>query len=382
MLKKGIVLESIFDEYTIIEQIGQGGNATVFKANNTDNEIYAIKVIDRNKANKKSIKRFKNEIYFCLKNEHPNIIKVLDYGKYINGNLNCIFYVMPYYESTLKGIIKESIKPEIIIDIYMKILSGIEFAHKNKVWHRDIKPENILYSKSTKEIVIADFGIAHFYENQIKTIVETKITERLANFLYAAPEQKTDTQLVNGRADIYALGLILNEMFTKKIIHGTNYIKIGDIDSNYSYLDDLVERLIIQKPEDRLYPVRIIKTELMINSSIASKNIELEKIINTEIFKEDANDTFTEPEIIDMNYADGNLNIFLDKITPDLWNQLLVSGRYSHSHSSHYSPRTFNAGICKEKKSTYFSAVLQEKDNHLVESIYTSFKSWIPDYTK
>jgi eukaryotic-like serine/threonine-protein kinase len=74
------------------------------------------------------------------------------------------------------------------------------------VFHRDLKPENILYDRNADRLVVADFGIAHFEEDQLLTAVETKDRERLANFKYAAPEQGIRGRPVDHRADIFAFG--------------------------------------------------------------------------------------------------------------------------------------------------------------------------------
>jgi serine/threonine-protein kinase len=82
-----------------------------------------------------------------------------------------------------------------------------------------LKPENLLVSAQNR-IVVADFGIAHFREEHMLTAIETRATERLANYRYSAPKQRTPGATVDERADIFALGYILNEMFTTDVPHG------------------------------------------------------------------------------------------------------------------------------------------------------------------
>jgi len=101
----------------------------------------------------------------------------------------------------------------------------------NNVFHRDIKPANILQSHD-EEIVVADFGIAHFHEEHLRTLVDTHPNERLANFGYSAPEQRKRGSTVDQRADVYALGLILNEMFTRHVPQGSGYADIRGIAPN------------------------------------------------------------------------------------------------------------------------------------------------------
>src|SRR3981081_1724934 len=101
-----------------------------------------------------------------------------------------------------------------VLPLFVKILDGVEAAHLQGVIHRDLKPENILVDSKGAHPAIADFGIASFTEDLLVTSVETAPTQRLANFQYAAPEQRLGGRTVRDTADIYALGLILNEMFT------------------------------------------------------------------------------------------------------------------------------------------------------------------------
>lgn len=97
---------------------------------------------------------------------------------------------MPLFDVSLRTLMREGVDPEKILPYFGQILDGIEAAHLFKVVHRDLKPENILFHKGTGTRVIADFGIAHFQEERLITAVETKDGDRLANFLYAAPEQR------------------------------------------------------------------------------------------------------------------------------------------------------------------------------------------------
>lgn len=137
---------------------------------------------------------------------------------------------------------------------------GLKYAHEKGAYHRDIKPENILFLDETNNAVIADFGIAHFCEEDIIASVKTKASDRMANFQYAAPEQriKGNAKNVDGRADVYSAGLILVEMFTGELVGAGNYTKISKVAPEYKYLDDVFNELFCQNPNDRLYPVDAI----------------------------------------------------------------------------------------------------------------------------
>ena len=254
-LNKGDRVYSAFETYTISEFIAQGGNGKVYKAEDSRNRIIAIKVVLREQGSK--LARFSNEINFCERNQNRNIIEIYDHGTI--GN-NMIFYVMPLAKETLRDRIKKHIQHSDAEEIFINILYGLKYAHEKGAYHRDIKPENILFLDETNNAVIADFGIAHFCEEDIIASVKTKASDRMANFQYAAPEQriKGNAKNVDGRADVYAAGLILVEMFTGELVGAGNYTKISKVAPEYKYLDDVFNELFCQNPNDRLYPVDAI----------------------------------------------------------------------------------------------------------------------------
>jgi serine/threonine protein kinase len=193
-----------FNTYTVEELLGDGGSGAVYHVKDGDGNSRALKVLKPNLGSKK-LRRFKNEIAFCLATEHRNIIHVLDYGRDISADRSSSFYVMPLYSGTLRSLILEGISPEGVLALFTQVLDGIEAAHLLGAVHRDLKPENILYEPDTNTLVIADFGIAKFKEEDLYTAVETKDRDRLANFAYSSPEQRSRGRLVDHRADIYAL---------------------------------------------------------------------------------------------------------------------------------------------------------------------------------
>jgi serine/threonine protein kinase len=246
-----------FDKYTVVKPIGAGGSGTVFEVADLDGKRLALKVLTH--ASRSKLQRFKNEINFCFKPVSKQIIQVLDFGTTDDGSL---FYVMPLYSSSLKERIKTGIKPAEVLALFSQILDGVEAAHLLGVYHRDLKPANLLYAGSN-EVVVADFGIAHFQEHDLQTLVETESNERLANFRYSSPEQRTPGAAVDQRADIFALGLILNEMFTGHVPQGTGYTEIKSVVPEFGYLDALVEIMIRHHAADRLQSVRSVKEELI-----------------------------------------------------------------------------------------------------------------------
>lgn len=268
--------------YELVETIGNGGSGVVWKAQCNGNE-YAIKVINSNSNNK--IKRFKNEIEFCKTINHKNIIKIIADGEH--NHKPC--YVMPLYPQTFRDLIDIEKDENVLISFILKLCGALKYIHKKRIFHRDIKPENILIKG--KELVLADFGIAHF-----KSFKLTKKGDLLANRNYAAPEQrkKGNADNISEAADIFALGLIINECFTKQYLLGSDFKLISDTYPLYAELDNLVTNMIRQNPEDRPSVDSIITEIKFIHNKIKQSledvaNVLSEKIqlphIKTSVFK-------------------------------------------------------------------------------------------------
>lgn len=250
-----------FATYEETGRLGNGGSGQVFKVRDDEGNIFALKLIDPAKVTADKLKRFRNEISFCEKNAHRNIVTVLDHGLYIDGAERHPFYVMPCYPKSLRDSMREGVGPEEALRIFTQILDGVSAAHDKKVVHRDLKPENILVADDGG-IVVADFGIARFDEEDLITAVETKAQQRLANFQYAAPEQRVKGGVVDFRSDIYALGLILNELFTRSIPQGSGYETIGKVSPAFGYLDEIVDLMIRQDPRQRPSALSDIKAKI------------------------------------------------------------------------------------------------------------------------
>src|SRR4030043_581398 len=205
-LKKPLIFKTTFSVYVAKEIIGQGGSGRIFRALDEADNPWAIKLLDPQKLSKEGVKRFKNELTFCSNNKHPNVLTVVDHGIFVEDNklgISSPFYVMPVYSCSLRRLINDGIPKDKVLPYFSNILDGIEAAHLQRITHRDLKPENILCDETKNNLVIADFGIAQFEEEELFTAVETKDSERLANFQYAAPEQRGRGQRVDHRADIY-----------------------------------------------------------------------------------------------------------------------------------------------------------------------------------
>lgn len=282
-----------------------------------------------------------------------------------------MFYVMPLYADTLKNKIKVGVPHEKVLDIFVGLLEGLKFAHEHGSIHRDIKPENIMFANGSWIPVICDFGIAHFAEEDLLTVVETKGTDRMANFQYAAPEQRKRNGEVCFQTDIYALALILNEMFTGEIPQAAGHKRIASIAPDYKYLDDLFDQLFKHEPTDRLYPELSILSEMKRLAEQYQRNEEKERlkaVVNEVIEPEDF-----KPLIVDIEYKKGGLHFILNTVLPDDWFQMLAYGMYDHSCMMGYDCNRLQ----KFDKNTLFMPLCAEESTSTIKTIVNYVKSWV-----
>lgn len=369
-LAKGQKIYTAFSEYELIQQIGSGGNGRVFSAQDTDGETFAIKFVEKYQSTTK-LKRFKNEINFCERHKHKNIVPVLDRGQAFLDGKDLVFYIMPLYAETLKSKIKTGIPHEKILDIFIGILNGLRFAHEHGSIHRDIKPENIMFSKDSFEPIICDFGIAHFTEEELFTVVETKATDRMANFYYAAPEQYKRDVKVYPQTDIYSAALILNEMFTGEIPQAADFTRIEAINPDYKFLDDLFDLLFKQQPEDRLYPEELIISELKVLAENHKREKEKEKL--TSIIDETISPEEFKPNIINLDYKNNELIITFDTVLPHEWFYLLTCEQYSHSSRWGYEPHN----LCRENENSISMPIRGDENKEFIKDLVGYIKSWV-----
>ncbi|MBL1411095.1 serine/threonine-protein kinase [Sphingobacterium faecale] len=267
MFKKDQIIEVEGAEYKLDKKKGEGGAGTVWTAE-SGGQQFAIKYIkSESLLNDKSgnkIARFKAEISFSKHATHRNIVKVIAEG----NHQGTPFYVMPFYSRTLRQVIDEEEKADMLIKYILKICAALKYIHRKGIRHRDIKPENILIDGNN--LVLADFGIAHFKEYGL-----TKKSDWLANRNYMAPEQKTKNNVhnVHEAADVYALGLIVNECFTKQNPAGSQFKKIADSYPLFYELDNLVENMTRNAAADRIAIDSVIAQIKFIHQQL-KKNLE------------------------------------------------------------------------------------------------------------
>lgn len=202
--------------YEVIEKIGEGGMATVYKARcKLLNRYVAIKVLkDEYASDENFVKRFRAEAQSAAALTHPNIVSVYDVGTESEGNINYI--VMELLETqTLKDYIEKNgaLSNELTLKIAAQIASALDSAHKAHIIHRDIKPQNIALNNNMVAKV-TDFGIAKITTTTSATI--TTFGNTVGSVHYFSPEHAKGGY-TDEKSDLYSLGIVMYEMATGKI---------------------------------------------------------------------------------------------------------------------------------------------------------------------
>ncbi|MCR5272830.1 MAG: Stk1 family PASTA domain-containing Ser/Thr kinase [Lachnospiraceae bacterium] len=207
MLEKGMF---VADRYEVIERVGSGGMSDVYKAmDHILGRVVAIKVLKQEFSEDTNfVRKFRSEAQSAAGLEHPNIVNIYDVG----SEDGMYYIVMEYVEGiTLKTYIekKGQLSYKEAVSIAIQVGRGIEAAHSKNIIHRDIKPQNILISTDGKAKV-TDFGIARAVSNN------TISADVMGSVHYASPEQARNG-FVDGKSDIYSLGIVMYEMVTGRV---------------------------------------------------------------------------------------------------------------------------------------------------------------------
>jgi serine/threonine protein kinase len=256
-----------FPQLEILECLGRGGMGVVYKARQkTLNRFVALKFLAPERVNDpRFADRFAREAQALAALNHPNIVTIYDFGQ--AGGF--YYLLMEFVDgANLRQLLRaRKFTPEEALAIVPPLCDALQFAHNRGIVHRDIKPENLLLDVSGR-VKVADFGIAKMLgtvsgsgqvgapaspENATQAVVGTPG--------YSAPEQKTDSQRVDSRADIYSLGVVFYEMLTgelpgKRIEPPSKKVHI-DV-----RLDAVVLRALEKTPELRWQTAEELRTQV------------------------------------------------------------------------------------------------------------------------
>lgn len=209
-------------KYEVIGMLGQGGMGKVYKVrHSTLGKEFALKVLltEEMMENREMVDRFSREARVLARLKHPNIVEVTDFDR--DESQNCWYFVMEYIAGVTLGQYlraqylrnQEPLPLPEILNLSRQIAEALDYAHSHTpaIIHRDVKPGNIMIEDRSARVVVMDFGIA-------KELGDPDLTNTgavMGTYKYASPEQIRQEQL-DGRADVYSLGMVIYEMYTNQ----------------------------------------------------------------------------------------------------------------------------------------------------------------------
>jgi serine/threonine-protein kinase len=290
------------EKYTIISQLGQGGMATVYLAN--DNKFdtrVAIKILNKVFLHNDNIrKRFIAEARNMYKMSHPNIIKVID----LIDEGDTVAFVMEHIEGeTLKEYLehKGKLSDNEIKNLFSQMLDAVGYVHEQNLVHRDIKPSNFIITPKG-QIKLLDFGIAKNTDSSSAEYTQTGTTQNMGTPMYMSPEQVKSTKHVTLKSDIYSLGVVLWQMVMGKKPYDTNttstfelQMKIvqDELPSTSKYWDSIIQKATAKDVLNRYETCLEIKKAMdkLTKKSKGSKVEDKTILVNTN------ENTFVEPNV-------------------------------------------------------------------------------------
>ena len=212
-----------FGKYKIIEEVGRGGFADVYKAVDTTlDRTVALKFLEPRLLREPTfVERFQREAKLAANLRHPNIVIIHEFG----WEAGTVYMAMEFLEGqTLQEVVLEerALPPRRIVNMVGQIASALDYAHRHGLVHRDIKPSNIMVG-ADDHVTVMDFGIA-----KAATLTALTTTGRIFGTPeYMSPEQAEGVEEPDARSDVYSLGVVVYKMFTGKVpFSGTTPLSI------------------------------------------------------------------------------------------------------------------------------------------------------------
>ena len=313
------LIGQVINNFEIKEIIGKGGMGIVYRAHHPELETdVAVKVLRAELARQPGFyERFLQEARTAARLDHPNIAKVTNFGQFDDQ----YYLMMEFIDGiSLRDLLrdnKQGIPISDIIQIFLQIADVLAFAHQSGVLHRDLKPDNILLTDSIRahlpyRAVITDFGLVKLAEN---SLLETQRGISVGTPAYMPPEQCRGEE-VDGRADIYSLGVMLYEAVTGKrpypirnLFDAAKYHKSGELIPLKALkhdvpirLDNLVQRML--SPDKKHRPADADEVIHILEKIAGEVGEEVEDVQQSAVHQALTSNFRTSPEINTLRESD------------------------------------------------------------------------------
>ena len=224
---------TVIDDYRIVERIGEGGTATVYRAERSDEQYeqdVAIKVVHSDLRAARLSERLKLERQILARLNHPNIAKLLDGGVLDDGRPYLVMELVRG-QPLLAYCDERNLSLPERLGLFLAVCRAVRFAHRRLIVHRDLKPSNILVGDEDGEVRLLDFGIAKLLDDEDtpgNAAQATRTQHRMLTPEYASPEQFLGEPITTG-TDVYSLGLLLCELLSGWQPQRTALVKRGQL---------------------------------------------------------------------------------------------------------------------------------------------------------
>ena len=275
--------------YAIIRELGRGGMGAVYLGERADGQfqkLVAIKILKRGTDTDEVLRRFRIERQILANLEHPNITRLLDAGTTTDG---LPYFVMEFIAGTpiTRFVQREDVDLRGRLNLFLKVCSAVDLAHRHQIIHRDIKPGNVLVNDSG-EPKLLDFGIAKLLSADSEGGITTIVSERRLTPMYAAPEQ-SGGEPSTVAADVYSLGALLHELLANKPLHGSSNGRLLRDDAFEHLIEPSLPSDVVTDPEtkqklrgqlDQIIARAMQRDPARRYSSVAGMSEDIERYLN------------------------------------------------------------------------------------------------------
>jgi len=241
--------------YRLNEYIGEGGTATVYRAENPDSSTVAVKVLrPRLSKDQNAVTRFFREAEYGKRISHPNVVQTYDFGETDDHLYYLALEWAPGEPLATFASRSGPVAPQLVARIIQQLGDGLTAAHKAEVIHRDLKPANVMYDPATQKAMLLDFGIARDSSSE----PEDRLTRAgffVGTLEYVAPETLSG-ELVGEQADVYSLATI------------TYYLLTGELPFPGRTPRELFQLLLSQDPTPLNSAIKSLKFSVALEAAV------------------------------------------------------------------------------------------------------------------